>query len=171
MTASSDGPGHGSELAVRLPLSQPAPAPAEKPAPPPATPTAAGLRVLVVDDNVDAALSLGALIELSGHEVQLAHDGSAAIAAARSSAPDLVLLDIGLPGMNGYEVAAQLRQAGLARAVLVAVTGYGRAEDIDRARKAGFDHHLTKPVDIDAVEAIAAKIAVDSSPPSAPTAR
>jgi len=147
VAASSEGPGRGSEFVVRLPL---APA-AEKPAPVsgaplPAAPTAP-LRVLVVDDNVDAADALRFVLEHAGHRVRLAHDGPSAIAAAAAETPELVLLDIGLPGMDGYMVAARLREAGHQRAVLVAITGYGQEEDLRRSRAAGFDHHLVKPVD------------------------
>jgi PAS domain S-box-containing protein len=146
--AFSEGPGRGSELVVRLPLAPPArPSPA---APAPAARAGAGaaLRVLVVDDNVDAAVGVGKLMQILGHEVALAHDGPAALAAATAAPPDLILLDIGLPGMAGYEVAARLRAAGHTRAALVALTGYGREDDVRRSRAAGFDHHLVKPVDL-----------------------
>jgi PAS domain S-box-containing protein len=145
--AFSEGPGRGSQLEVRLPLA----APVElRPAAPTLTPQGgpgAPLRVLVVDDNVDAAKMLEQLLMLAGHEVSLAHDGPAALAAAAAAPLDLVLLDIGLPGMDGYAVAAQLRAGGRVPA-LVAITGYGAADDISRSRKAGFDHHLVKPVDV-----------------------
>jgi two-component system CheB/CheR fusion protein len=146
--AFSDGPGRGSQLTVRLPL---APPPAPNPAHPGAAPRAAmgaPLRVLVVDDNVDATQMLGHLLRLAGHEVALAHDGPAALAAAAATAPDLVLLDIGLPGMDGYAVAAQLRATGHVRTALVALTGYGREDDLRRSRDAGFDHHLVKPIEV-----------------------
>jgi CheY-like chemotaxis protein len=100
----------------------------------------APLRVLVVDDNVDAATMIGHLPKLAGHQVSLAHDGPAALTAAAAASFDLVMLDIGLPGMDGYAVAARLRAAGHAGA-LVALTGYGREDDIRRSREAGFDHH------------------------------
>jgi len=147
VAAFSEGPGRGSEFVVRLPL---APA-AEKPTAPsalpyPAAPTAS-LRVLVVDDNVDAADALRFVLEHAGHRVRLAHDGPSALAAAAADPPQLVLLDIGLPGMDGYTVAARLREAGHHRAALVAITGYGQEEDLRRSREAGFDHHLVKPCD------------------------
>jgi PAS domain S-box-containing protein len=161
--AFSDGPGRGSQLVVRLPLAAPARSagvrpllrqtlapPAERrarPAPTPAAGAGAPLRVLVVDDNVDAAKALGQLLTSDGHEVTLAHHGLAALAAATAAQLDLVLLDIGLPGMDGYEVAARLRAAGHAGTALVALTGYGREDDIRRSRDAGFDHHLVKPID------------------------
>ena len=105
------------------------------------------LRVLVVDDNVDAAHAMKHVLKLSGHRVTLAHDGPGALAAAAAEPPELVLLDIGLPGMDGYAVAARLREAGHDRAALVAITGYGQEEDLRRSSAAGFDHHLVKPVD------------------------
>jgi PAS domain S-box-containing protein len=145
--AFSEGPGRGTELVVRLPL---APSTELHPADSEPTPRAgpgASLRVLVVDDNPDAAKMLGHLLRLSGHEVSLAHDGPGALAAAAAAQPELVLLDIGLPGMDGYAVAAQLRAAGHAGTALVALTGYGREDDIRRSREAGFDHHLVKPID------------------------
>jgi PAS domain S-box-containing protein len=146
--ASSDGPGRGSEFSVRLPLApgaeRAAPRDAAAPNPPgPAIP----LRVLVVDDNVDAAYAMKHVLKLGGHRVVLAHDGPGALAAAAAEPPELVLLDIGLPGMDGYAVAARLREAGHDRAALVAITGYGQEEDLRRSNEAGFDHHLVKPVD------------------------
>jgi PAS domain S-box-containing protein len=145
--AFSEGPGRGSQLAVRLPLAPPAePHP---PRPDSALRADAGppLRVLVVDDNVDAATMLAHLLGMAGHEVSLAHDGPAALAAAAAAPPDLVLLDIGLPGMDGYAVAARLRAEGHAGTALVALSGYGREDATQRSRNAGFDHHLIKPID------------------------
>ena len=111
-------------------------------------PAAVGcLRVLLVDDNVDGADSLATLVRLAGHEARVAHDGPAALEAAAAFRPQVVVLDIGLPGLTGYEVARRLRaDPDLSGASLVAVTGYGRDEDRERARQAGFDHHLVKPV-------------------------
>src|SRR5205823_5859711 len=145
--AFSDGPGHGSELVVRLPLARRDAGPevratAEAPRAP-----AGALRVLVVDDNTDAARALGRLLELLGHQVAVAHDGPAALDAASILRPELVLLDLGLPGMDGYAVAARLKEAGHRPTALVALTGYGHAEDHQRSSDAGFDHHLVKPVD------------------------
>ncbi len=145
--AASEGPGRGSQLVVRLPLAPPTERRAA--APPAAAPRAgagAPLRVLVVDDNVDAAKALGLLLRLAGHEVSLAHDGPAAVAAAAAAPPDLVLLDIGLPGMDCNAVAARLRAAGHTDTALAALTGYGREDDLRRSRDAGFDHHLVKPI-------------------------
>jgi len=114
-------------------------------------------RILVVDDNADAAKTLKELLELWGHEVQVVHDGQAALAAALTSPAELVLLDIGLPGIDGYEVARQLRQqVGSSSMVLVALTGYGQAEDQRRSREAGFDYHFTKPVDLIALRELLA---------------
>jgi two-component system CheB/CheR fusion protein len=103
--------------------------------------------VLVVDDNRDAADSLSLLLQTQGHEVQTAYDGEEALAMARRFGADLVLLDIGLPLMNGFEVAKRLRSGGSA-ARLVALTGYGQPEDLRRSREAGFDGHLVKPIDL-----------------------
>src|SRR5215211_6310628 len=106
------------------------------------------LRILVVDGNVDAAESLALLLGLGGQEVHTAHDGPAALEAAVAFRPHVVLLDIGLPGMTGYEVAAHLRRQPVLRsAVLIALTGYGQEEDRRKSLEAGFDHHLVKPID------------------------
>jgi len=110
-----------------------------------------GRRILVVDDNHDSAESLALLLELQGHDVRTAFTGPAAIETASAFRPEIVLLDIGLPGMDGYEVARRLR-ADLGRVRLIALTGYGRDEDRDRSREAGFDHHLVKPVDLEALK-------------------
>jgi two-component system CheB/CheR fusion protein len=156
--AFSDGPGRGSELVVRLPLAPPGPAPAAREPPAPARAAGGPLRVLIVDDNVDAAQALGHLMRLLGHDVTLAHDGPGALAAAAAAPPQLVLLDIGLPGMDGYAVAARLRAAGHDRAALVALTGYGQEDDLRRSREAGFDHHLVKPVDFARLQEISAEV-------------
>jgi CheY-like chemotaxis protein len=109
---------------------------------------AAGRRVLVADDSRDSAESMGMLLELAGHEVRLAYDGQEALELADSFRPDVILLDIGLPKLDGFEVASRLRQDHRHdRMLLMAVTGYGTDGDRDRARAAGFDHHLVKPVD------------------------
>ena len=108
--------------------------------------------MLVVDDNADASETLAMLLGLWGHEVRSAADGPAAVEAAVAHRPDVVLLDISLPGMSGYEVAAQLRrEEGTRDAVIVAVSGYGQEEDRRRSRQAGFDFHLVKPLDHDAL--------------------
>jgi PAS domain S-box-containing protein len=149
--ARSDGAGMGSEFVVRLPLAT------EEVLPRPAKPTdghevvgrAPTRRILVVDDNEDSTESLATLLKLLGHEVRTAYDGSSALAAARDFRPDVVLLDIGMPGMTGYDVARAMREMPEVRdAVLVAQTGWGQDEDRRRSADAGFDHHLVKPVDL-----------------------
>ncbi len=105
-------------------------------------------RVLVVDDNVDAADSLAMLLKLSGQDVIVTHNGTTALERAREHRPRLVLLDIGLPGMDGYEVCRRMRAEPLTeKAVMVALTGWGQDEDRQRSLQAGFDHHVVKPVD------------------------
>jgi CheY-like chemotaxis protein len=118
---------------------------------------AAGSRILVVDDSIDSAETLGELLKIWGHDVQLAHDGPGAVAAARDYRPEVILLDIGLPGMDGFAVAAELRKEGLGGRLLVALTGYGEQQDKDRAVKAGFDHHLVKPIDPDTLQKLLAR--------------
>jgi CheY-like chemotaxis protein len=152
--ALSDGAGQGSEFIVRLPAIE---LKARAATAPKAAQAASSqvLRILVVDDNVDAAESIAMLLSLDGHEVRSVHDGRRALDLAAEFLPDLVLLDIGLPGMDGYEVARRLRmRQEIARMRLVAVTGYGQQEDRDRARDAGFDQHLVKPVEPDALNAV-----------------
>ncbi len=112
-------------------------------------------RVLIVDDNEDAANSLAMVLQLSGHETASVYTAGDALARAAVFKPEIVLLDIGLPGMDGYEVAQRLRELpGLRNVRLVAVTGYGRADDRLRAREAGFDAHLTKPVEFSVLERV-----------------
>jgi PAS domain S-box-containing protein len=147
VAAHSDGPGLGSEFVVRLPA-EPAAPPEAAPAAPDSRRGGEHRRVLVVDDNGDAAESLALLLQTIGHETRVAHDGPGALKEAETFGPDVVLLDIGLPGMDGYEVARRLRRLEPARsALLVAVTGYGQDEDRRRSKEAGFDHHFVKPVD------------------------
>jgi CheY-like chemotaxis protein len=112
------------------------------------------LRVLVVEDNADAADIMAELLKRRGHEVQIAHDGQTGLSAARAFRPQVILLDIGLPDTDGYAVAQRLREEHLTGELLIALTGYGEAEDRERAKKAGFDRHLTKPVDPDALLAL-----------------
>jgi PAS domain S-box-containing protein len=164
--AASDGPGRGCEFTVRLPLSTarvvalPA---TENGATQPAV--AAGRRALVVDDNVDAADSLALLLRLGGYDVRTANDGPTALEIVPELRPEIVLLDIGLPGMNGYEVARQLRLMPACQgAVLIALTGYGQAEDRRRSQEAGIDHHLVKPVDPPTLEKLLATVAFSRSP-------
>ena len=150
--AHSRGPGQGSEFVVRLPAAsgEPAAPSPERPAPPPAR----GRRVLVVDDNADAADSLAMLLEVEGHDVTVAHDGPSAVALASERRPEVILLDLGMPTMSGYEVAQRVRAALGPTVTLVAVTGWGQAEDRRRTREAGFDHHLVKPLEYERLRAI-----------------
>jgi signal transduction histidine kinase/DNA-binding response OmpR family regulator len=156
--AHSPGLGRGSEFVVRLPaLPEGAPAPPAESNGRAAAPAPA--RVLVVDDNVDAAESLALYLRATGCEVCVAHDGPSALQAAESFRPAAALLDIGLPHMDGYELAGRFRaRPGGEGVLLVAVTGYGRPEDRARAREAGFDHHFTKPVEPEALDRLLADL-------------
>ena len=160
VTARSGGADMGSEFVVRLPMLT-------------LKPTASGpdsrwqpklplakRRILIVDDNHDSADSLASLLSAAGHDVRTLYDGPSASLVAEDFRPQVVLLDIGLPQMNGYEVARQLRKsAELRNVILVAFTGYGRDEDRQQTREAGFDYHLVKPLDAEALERI-----IDSTP-------
>ena len=159
ITVHSDGPGQGSEFILSLPMYDrqvPAevksvvPAPSEtlihKPGP---------VRILVVDDNRDSADSLGLLLELVGNEVRVVHDGQTAVDVANEFQPNVVLLDIGLPVLNGYDAARRIREQPWGKqAVMIAVTGWGEEVDRQRSKQAGFDYHLVKPVDLDALTAL-----------------
>ena len=164
VVAQSDGPGLGSEFIVQLPRRNESQAPhgaqatqasAHSPAETPAgtnSGTRAGRRILIVDDNRDALESLSALMEMSGHEVHTAADGESALAVAERCHPEVVLLDLGLPKVDGYEVARRLREESWGkRAVLVALTGWGQDEDRRRTRECGFDSHMVKPLDLEAL--------------------
>jgi CheY-like chemotaxis protein len=130
-------------------------------------------RVLIVDDNEDGAESLAMLLQFSGHETHKAHDGRSAIDAAERLRPDAMLLDIGLPILNGYEVCRRIRETPWGKTlVLVALTGWGQDEDRDRSVAAGFDAHMVKPVDHDALLSMIASLPPHGSPsPAAPAAR
>ena len=163
VSAASDGPGRGSEFVVRLPAmataEQPVAWPAER-----APHAAAGKHILVVDDNEDAGEMLAELLRALGHEVQVAPDGPTALRRLREFQADVAILDLGLPVMDGFELARQVRaQEGNGHPRLIAVTGYGRDRDIAASRAAGFDVHLVKPVDVDALVA-----ALDPSPAPKP---
>jgi CheY-like chemotaxis protein/two-component sensor histidine kinase len=152
----------GSEFVVRLPV---LPAPPAVAPPAPINGTASLLdnsprrRVLIVDDNADGADSLAMLLRLAGHEVAVCNESTGALATAETFQPQVVLLDIGLPGLDGYEVARQLRaRPKLKNVLLVALTGYGRDEDIRRSLEAGFDHHLVKPADPEALTGLFAQL-------------
>jgi signal transduction histidine kinase/ActR/RegA family two-component response regulator len=154
--ARSDGPARGSEFVVRLPLRAGKATPrVEASGSPASAVVGTSQRVLVVDDNRDAAESLAMLLRKRGVEALVAHDGVSALATARARGPTAVLLDLGMPGMDGYEVARKLRaEPGAQQALLVALTGWGQPDVQTRCQEAGFDHHLVKPADLDALEAI-----------------
>jgi CheY-like chemotaxis protein len=116
---------------------------------------AASLRVLVVDDNVDSAETVGFVLRRLGHQTRTEYDGAAAVAAADAFRPDLILLDIGLPGMSGHEVAREIRQTPWGgTTTIIAVSGWGEESDRKQSREAGFDHHVTKPLDYEGVQRI-----------------
>jgi PAS domain S-box-containing protein len=145
LQAKSEGANRGAEFVLRVPLSQ---APARHEAPRAEQKTAVPRRILVVDDNVDAATTLEVLLRSLGHETRLAHDGMAALGIAREFRPEVILLDIGMPGLDGYEVARRLRAMNLGQTFrIVAITGWGQEADRTRSKEAGFDLHLVKPVD------------------------
>ena len=157
--ARSEGPGKGSEFVVRLPVIRPA---ADQPAPPPTphdlTTSESGCRILVVDDNKDAAHMLATLLKAVGHDVRTAYDGLQAVQMVGTFRPRLALLDIGMPKLNGYDAARRIRQTSPAEdIVLVAVTGWGQEEDKRRAREAGFDYHLTKPIEASSIQRLLAE--------------
>ena len=160
--ARSDGPGRGSEFVVRLPAA------VDSPAVDPSAVTADGPtgprhRVLVVDDNQDAADSLATILGILGHEVRAAHDGVAGVAAAAEFRPDVVLMDLGMARLNGYEAARRIRAEPWGRRpFLVALSGWGADEDRRRTRDAGFDRHLVKPVDLDALTRLIAEVPIES---------
>jgi two-component system CheB/CheR fusion protein len=144
----SDGPGRGSDFCIRLPLAAAEQEHSDNGACSPEGPAnGSARRILLIDDNADLTSTMSALLKLAGHEVAVCGDGPSGIEAAHECQPEVILIDIGLPGMNGYEVAGRLRQLPqFDRTLLVAVTGYGQADDRRRSREAGFDHHLVKPV-------------------------
>jgi PAS domain S-box-containing protein len=157
VSVSSAGDGKGSAFTVTLPLREP---PAIEPAslsgkrPPAASEAARALRVLVVDDNEDAADMLGHILRADGHEVDVAYDAQQALARAAREQPDVAVLDIGMPGMDGHQLARALRtELGLARTRLIALTGWGAESDRQKSRAAGFDAHLTKPVSVELLQA------------------
>jgi CheY-like chemotaxis protein len=157
VTAHSAGPGLGSEFTVRLPVAAgtPAETPADGPTGDESIPRLPRRRILVVDDNRSNATSLGVLLRALGQDVEMAYDGPAALELVRRRRPDLVLLDIGLPGMDGYEVARRCREdEGTRRIMLVAMTGYGKEEDRRRSHEAGFNVHLVKPVNLEDLQMI-----------------
>ncbi|MHC5539105.1 hybrid sensor histidine kinase/response regulator, partial [Singulisphaera rosea] len=154
IVASSEGVGRGSEFLIRLPLTKTTASMRSTPGGQAEHPVKK-LRILIVDDSVDTARGMARLLKLLGHEIETAHNGMEGIEAAREQRPNFIMLDIGLPGMSGYEVASQLRREACCKdAVIIAVSGYGQDEDRRRSKSAGFDFHLTKPVDYDALLAL-----------------
>jgi CheY-like chemotaxis protein len=160
VTAASPGRGEGSVFTVRLPLGQEAV---------PGLPASSGgpvttrrpLRIIVVDDNVDAARTLGKVLELKHHQVTVVNDSRSAITTIERERPDLVLLDLGLPEISGYDVAKAIRKHEWSKSVYIsALTGWGQEEDRNRTREAGFDHHFVKPVEMAALFALLDKISV-----------
>ena len=153
--ARSEGPGKGSEFIVQLPTGAPLAEALDAEVESDCPVADVGLKILVVDDNRDAADTCATLLQLSGHLVQTAYSGRRALELAESSQPDVLLLDIGMTDMDGYTLAEQIRAAEWStKAVLVAVSGWGREEDRRRAFAAGFDHHLTKPMTGPALESL-----------------
>jgi signal transduction histidine kinase/CheY-like chemotaxis protein len=169
VAARSEGRGRGSEFVVRLPLAAEAQAGA-LPEPVAAASARAPQKILVVDDNRDAAASLGVLLQLSGNEIQLAHDGVEAVEKAGTYRPDVILLDIGMPKMNGYEACRAIRANSWGRDIaIVAMTGWGQEADRRKSQDAGFDRHLVKPVNHDVLMTVLSSFAGDSR--QAPPAR
>ena len=155
VAVASEGPGQGTEFTVRLPLSDPPDIGASSQEGKREDAGPRTVRALLVEDNLDAAEALGELLRMWGHEVHIAHDGPSALHLAEKERPDVLLLDIGLPGMDGYEVARRLRSTpGFAGVKLIALTGYGQEADRQRSGLAGFDHHLVKPVDLEQLRAL-----------------
>jgi len=159
--ASSEGRGCGAQFVVRLPLAaEAADARNERdPLVKTAESSDPNLRILIVDDNQDAANSLGMVLDMLHIDNRISYSGEDAITLVDAYAPDAILLDIGMPGMDGYEVARKIRQAGNDDVLLVAVTGWSQVEDRQKSCAAGFDHHLSKPVDLDGLQALLAKVA------------
>ncbi|MDB6152327.1 MAG: luxQ 2 [Chthoniobacteraceae bacterium] len=153
ISAESAGEGAGSTFTVRLPAAAgPAKTAVVETGHRAPSGEGTGLRVLIVEDNVDTAVGLGRLLHRRGYGTELVHDGPAAVKAACTYMPDVVLLDIGLPGMDGYEVAARLRLSECCQPLIIAISGYGQDEDRLRSHRAGFDYHLVKPVDFEELQ-------------------
>jgi CheY-like chemotaxis protein len=165
VAAHSEGPGKGSEFEVRIPLLQRPETEAEsRKRAEPTVRKSAAQRVLIVDDSADAADSLALMLRLRGHQVQVTRDALSALEQAANDCPDVALLDLGMPQMDGYELARRFRaDASLRDVLLVAVTGWGQDEDRRRTKEAGFDYHLVKPVELEALE----KVFASFNPPRA----
>jgi len=165
ISVASEGPARGSEFTVRIPCEETVPD-----APQPCAAGGAGAShphrdLIVADDNVDAADSLANLLEMEGHDVRVAHDGRSALQLATERMPGIMLLDIGMPDMNGYDVARAIRaREPEGNVVLVALTGWGQPDDKRRAQEAGFDHHLTKPVDFAELSAFLSRVRAEGRP-------
>jgi CheY-like chemotaxis protein len=160
--ARSDGRNHGSEFVLRLPVLSLDSAGLAGSRDPGAEPAPLPRKVLVVDDNVDAASTLEALLALHGIEVTVAHDGAAAVARVADENPDVVVMDIGMPVMNGYDAARRIRGSGLRpQPVLIALTGWGQYADKERASEAGFDHHFVKPLQVDELLGCLSRLAAE----------
>jgi CheY-like chemotaxis protein len=165
ITAYSEGLGYGSEFSVTLPVVAEAPLPLQRPQQKRAPLKPRSLRILIVDDNKTAAQNMGKLLEFQKHEVVLAYDGAGALQAVESARPQVVLLDIGLPDIDGYEVGRLLRRNYADSLILVAMTGYGQEEDKQRTKEIGFDHHLVKPVGIADLTAVLRKLEIPTPEP------
>ena len=164
--AHSEGPGRGSEFIIRLPI-VPAPTQAQPPKSerelPMAKPTRH--RILVVDDNVDAAKTMSMMLKIMGNEIRTAHDGQQGIETAEEFRPDMILLDIGMPKLNGYDTCRRIREQPWGGSIfIVALTGWGQEDDKRRSREAGFDYHLVKPVEPAALESLLANLDPDPDP-------
>jgi CheY-like chemotaxis protein len=155
VTATSAGPGEGSEFVVRLPAAEDRTGAESDGRGNAAASSAQSYRILIVDDNKDTANGMARLLQFSGHEVRVAHNGEEALDIAREYRPEVMLLDIGLPGMDGYELGSAIRREKWAKdSVLIAVSGYGEDQARDRSKAAGFNHHLVKPVNFDTILAL-----------------
>jgi CheY-like chemotaxis protein len=143
VSGESEGPGHGATFTLRIPVAKPVESAAS-----PITSLDSAHRILIVDDNRDAADAMAMLLQLDGHDVQTAYSAEAALECLVGFIPSVALLDIGLPAMNGYELARTIRGMAIPQPTLIALSGYGQKEDKARATEAGFDAHLTKPVEI-----------------------
>jgi len=146
--AKSDGPGRGSEFVVRLPVDVEASKPQKSECIEEPTVSKSSLRILIVDDNRDGADSLGMMLRIMGNDIRTAYDGQEGVDVAEEFRPEVVLFDIGMPKLNGYEACLRIREQPWGKAiVLIAVTGWGQDDDRLRSHEAGFDHHMVKPVD------------------------
>ena len=157
--AKSEGQGKGAEFIVRLPRLEQAPVRRSAAKTGSAAAAAARRRILIVDDNMDAATTMRTFLQMQGHEARCVFDGPSALRLAQEFAPQLVLLDIAMPGMDGYEVIRRLRGQAGARPVIAALTGFGRDAEWERMKQAGFDRHLVKPVDAQTLAALIGSLA------------